>query len=77
MQKKSRGLVVSHTESDRSGTITIMISSLESLDLTSTPKVIAAVSQMVCAASQWGIRLLETEDTFTWSSRGNPKLQAG
>lgn len=51
--KESKGLVVrhaqSHTESDRSGTIT-----LESLDLTSTPKDIIAVSQMVCAASQRG-----------------------
>lgn len=59
----------SYIESGRSATIT-----LENLDLTSTPKDIIAVSQMVCAASQRGIKLIETEGTFTWSSRGNPKL---
>lgn len=71
-EKKSRGWVVRHgqsyIESDRSGTI-----ALASLDLTSTPN----HSQMVSSASQRGTKLTETEDTFTWSSRGNPKLQAG
>lgn len=70
--KESRGWVVrraqSYIESDRSGTIT-----LASLDLTSTPN----HSQMVSSASHRGTKLTETLDTFTWSSRGNPKLQAG